>query len=97
MHIWMQERLKYKVLVLILSLLEMRETTGPESVILKRIMRSLPVNVLEKNMCRVFKMFKKIYKLEYTIESLEHINVDPSKMDAKDLNKLPQNYNDLIL
>ena len=97
MPVWMIERLKYKVLVLILSLLEMRETIGPEAIILQRIMRSLPVNVLEKNMCRVFKKFKKMYQMEYTIDSLEHINTDPLKIEPKDQKKLPENYFELLL
>ena len=44
-------------------------------------MRSLPVNVLEKNMCRVFKKLNKMYNTEYIIDCLEHINIDPIKLD----------------
>jgi len=58
---WQPARLQNKVLILVLSLLEMREIKGKNSII-RRIMRNLPVNVLERHMSKVFKKFNNIYQ-----------------------------------
>lgn len=63
---WMIARLQNKALILVLSLLEMREIKGKNSII-KRIMRNLPVNVLEKHMSKVYKRFTDIYKDKYLL------------------------------
>ncbi len=67
---WMVARLKYKTLVLILSLLEMRKDTG----VIRRILRSLPVDVVKKNLAHVWKVYKSMYGTKYVQESLGHVN-----------------------
>lgn len=81
----MVAHLQNKVLVLVLSLLEMREMKGKNSMI-KRIMRTLPIKVLERHMLKVYRKFNKIYGEHYLMDSLDHISVDPrdpSESDTK--------------
>ena len=79
----MVAHLQNKVLVLVLSLLEMREIKGKNSMI-KRIMRTLPIKVLERHMLKVYKKFNKIYGEHYLMDSLNHINVDPRDPSESD-------------
>ena len=66
---WMLARLKYKILILINSLLEMRSS----DVIIKRIMRTLPLEILQKNMVKVFRKYKKTYKNNYSMQAFKHV------------------------
>ena len=66
----MLERLKYKCMVLVSSLLELN--SDPNAI--KRILRSLPINVLKKNLIVIYKKHLKMYKkLGYNKESLGHV------------------------
>lgn len=49
LELWMIARLQMKCLILVLSLLEMRDVRENNSII-KRIMRTLPMNVLERHL-----------------------------------------------
>lgn len=46
MERWMLERIKYKSMVLVSSLLELNS----DSLAIKRIMRSLPIDILKDNL-----------------------------------------------
>ena len=67
---WMLSRLKYKVLILINSLLEMRTS----DTVIRRIMRSLPLEILKTNLVKVFRRFKKTHNLAYTMEAFKHVS-----------------------
>ena len=93
---WQPARLQNKVLVLVLSLLEMREIKGKNSII-KRIMRNLPMNVLEKHMSKVFKKFNNIYKSQYLMEAFEHLEVDPRQLEHKEKDTYAKQYFETII
>ena len=57
----MISRLQNKCLILILSLLEMRDVRQDPSII-KRIMPNLPLNVLSSHLVKVYKKFDYLYK-----------------------------------
>lgn len=66
----MLERLKYKCMVLVSSLLELNSDTSA----IKRILRSLPINVLRNNLITIYKKHEKMYKkIGYNKESLGHV------------------------
>ena len=81
---WMVVRLQNKCLILLLSLLEMRDLSNSLPLI-RRIMRSLPINVLEVHMAKTFKKFKAIYKDDYSMQSLNHLEEDPRVMEEEEL------------
>lgn len=70
---WMLERLKYKCMVLVTSLLELNS----DDMAIKRIMRSLPIEVLKENLISVYKKYHKMYGDEYTSDCVGHIYADP--------------------
>ncbi|CAD8066638.1 unnamed protein product [Paramecium sonneborni] len=85
---WMLERLKYKCMVLVSSLLELNSDTNA----IKRILRSLPINVLKKNLIIIYKKHQKMYKkLGYNKESLGHLEENPH------VSTKPPEYHELIL
>jgi len=65
---WMLARLKYKVLILVSSLFE-----RSSSAVIKRIMRSLPLDVLKKNLTKIYKKYKRMYGDNYAMEALKHV------------------------
>lgn len=65
----MLERIKYKVMVLVTSLLELNS----DSLAIKRIMRSLPIEILKKNLTQIYKKHKKLYGPTYTQDALKHV------------------------
>lgn len=65
---WMLARLKYKVLILVNSLLERSSKS-----VIKRVMRSLPLEVLKKNLLKIFKKYKELYGNTFVMESLKHV------------------------
>lgn len=65
----MLERLKYKCMVLVSSLLELNS----DHMAIKRIMRSLPIEVLKENLIGVYRKHRKMYGNAYTTESLKHV------------------------
>ena len=44
-------------------------------------MRNLPLNVLEEHLGKIYKKYELIYKNEYRIESLGHLEKDPREID----------------
>lgn len=67
---WMLERLKYKCMVLVSSLLELNS----DNTAIKRILRSLPIHVLRNNLITIFKKHEKMYKkIGYNKDSLGHV------------------------
>lgn len=75
----MVARLMNKILNLIISLLEGREIS-PSNNVLKRIMRNLPISLLERHAVIEFNKYTGIYKEKYEIQVLEHLNHDPRSM-----------------
>ena len=65
----MISRLKYKTMVLTTSLLELNTDDSA----IRRIMRSLPVDVLKENMISVYKNYKKEYGNRYARDAVNHI------------------------
>ena len=45
--------------------------------ILKRLMRSLPINTLEKLLLKNYKRFRNLYNNDYNINCLLHMEEDP--------------------
>jgi hypothetical protein len=72
----MVARIQNKILVLVLSLMEMREIKGKHSII-KRIMRNLPFNVLERHLAKVYKSVNTVYGDRYLMESFHHMEDNP--------------------
>lgn len=60
---WMLERIKYKCMILITSLLEMKQGFN----VVKRIIRSLPSEVLKTNLCDTYRRYKKKYGPELKV------------------------------
>ncbi|CAD8168125.1 unnamed protein product [Paramecium pentaurelia] len=76
---WQICRLMNKILNLIMSLLEGSEI-NQNNPILKRIMRNLPINLLEKHCVNEYNKYVKIYGDKYEIEALEHLSIDPFQL-----------------
>jgi hypothetical protein len=56
-------------MILVMSLLEQRRSDQ----IVKRIMRSLPMDVLKRNIAKIYKRYKKLYGDKYIPEALGHV------------------------
>ena len=54
---WMIARLQSKCLVLVMSLLEMRDVKTDKAGIIKKIIRNLPLYVLERHLDKMFKKY----------------------------------------
>lgn len=63
-----------------MSLLEGSEINA-HNPILKRIMRNLPINLLEKHVVNEYNKYFSIYREKYKIEALEHMIIDPNEID----------------
>ena len=86
MERWMLERIKYKSMVLVSSLIE----ENSESLAIKRIMRSLPIEILKQNIVSIYKNYQRMYPI-YSQEAFKHIDADPDDPD------LEPDYHELIL
>ncbi|KAL4462524.1 hypothetical protein ABPG74_000354 [Tetrahymena malaccensis] len=75
---WMKGRLQNKVLILVLSLLESREVKS-NCEIIKRIMRNLPLYVLQRHLIKIYKRFDILYQNKLNRSSLSHMEYDPRK------------------
>ncbi|CAD8131502.1 unnamed protein product [Paramecium pentaurelia] len=84
----MKAQLQNKILVLVLSLLENREIRGKNSII-KRIMRVLPMNVLERHLSKIYKKWFNKYTGDYNMQAFELL-----KIDAMELNEDGQENKD---
>lgn len=67
---WMLARLKYKIVTLLHSLLEMRSS---DTVIVKRIMRSLPLETLKTSLVKIYKNYKAKYGPTLVQKSLNNV------------------------
>jgi hypothetical protein len=74
---WMFARLKYKCSITLLSLLEARKSN--ETVI--RLIKSLNIDMLKRNIVDIFHMFQVKYKEDYSEELFLHFNQDPEGND----------------
>ena len=70
MQPWMLVRLKYKIMILTLGVLEMRK----DDAIIKRVIRAIPLDILKENMMQIYKDYKHIYKKSYTMDCLQHVS-----------------------
>ena len=57
-------------MTLVISLVEMKKDNS----VLKRIVRSLPLEILKQNIIWIYKKYKKLYGGIYTEECLNHVN-----------------------
>ena len=81
---WMISRLQNKVLNLIISLMEGREISDSNP-ILRRLMRNVTINVLENQISKIYKKFKKLYNDDYRLDCLEHMIKDPRELNSANL------------
>lgn len=58
----------------------MREIKGKNSMV-KRVMRNLPIKVLERHMSKVYKNFYLIYEDHYQMDCLDHMVGDPRTLE----------------
>lgn len=58
-----------------LSLLENREIKGKNSII-KRIMRVLPMNVLERHLSKIYKKWFNKYQGNFNMSAFDHVKLD---------------------
>lgn len=58
------------MMVLLVSLLEMNSS----NLVINRIMRSLPLFILKKNLIQIFRRFKKMYNNVYLMDAFGHVN-----------------------
>ena len=56
-------------MILVISLVELKT----DNTVIKKIMRSLPLEILKKNLQRIYKRHKKLYGNKYVKESLKHV------------------------
>ncbi|EGR30673.1 MIR domain protein [Ichthyophthirius multifiliis] len=85
---WMIYRMQNKCLILILSLLEMRYI-NENNIIIKKIMRNLPLSLLEPQLVEIYKLYQAAYGENYQEECLEYLSKDPkSIVDDKGQKKL---------
>ncbi|CAK81479.1 unnamed protein product (macronuclear) [Paramecium tetraurelia] len=78
----MKAQLQNKILILVLSLLENREIRGKNSII-KRIMRVLPMNVLERHLSKIYKKWFNKYTGDYNMQAFELLKIDPMDLDEE--------------
>ena len=69
----MYSRLKYKCSITMLSLLEARK----DNEIVNRMMKSLNIDVLKRNISDIFYLYQIQYKEQYLPEIFGHFNIDP--------------------
>lgn len=81
---WMLERIKYKCMILVTSLLEKKQGYN----VVKRIIRSLPLEVLKRNLCEIYRRYKKnhgsnISNLKLKKDALKKYEEDPEDKNNK--------------
>ena len=69
---YMIARLEYKIMILVLSLLEKRHIEKND-IILDRIQSSLSKDILEQKMTLIYMNIKKLYQKEYVIDCFLHV------------------------
>jgi hypothetical protein len=60
-------------------------------------MRNLPINVLERHMCKVYKKYSLVYQDKYLMDSLKHLEVDPRDLEAKERDSYHKKYFETVL
>lgn len=71
MKTWQFSRLKYKCSLALLSLLEARK----DNTNVQRMMKSLPVEILNRNLVDIYRLFKIQYKGEYKQDIFLHVKI----------------------
>ena len=69
---WQIARLKYKCSITLLSLLEARKDYNN----VYRMMKSLPMEVLKRNITDIYLLFETIYKGVYTNKAFLHVRIE---------------------
>lgn len=64
-------------MLLVISLVEMKKDNS----VLKRIIRSLPLEILKQNIITIYKRYKKFYKEKYIEECLKHVRNNNTKLN----------------
>ncbi|KRX06791.1 MIR motif [Pseudocohnilembus persalinus] len=80
---WKIERIKYKIMILVNSLLELNNNP----IVVKRIMRSLPLEVLKTNLIEIYQRYRDLYGDSYKYECLKHADLDDPEEDLYDTKK----------
>jgi len=70
----MISRLKYKCSITLISLLEARKDDD----IVKRMMKSLNMDILKRNMADIYHLYRDVGGNKYTPDLFLHFNVDPN-------------------
>ena len=70
----------------------MRDNKNDPYGICKKIIRTLPLEVLEGNLVKVYKKYAKIYMTEYRSDCLDHLNQDPRKLRDDELQEIKTKY-----
>lgn len=74
-------RLKYKCSITLISLLEARKDDD----IVKRMMKSLNMDILKRNMADIYHLFRDGGGNKYTPDLFLHFNIDPDPTDHRSL------------
>lgn len=67
--------------------MEKREINS-KNMILRRIMRSLPINTLEIHISKVYKKFNSLYQGNYVMKAFENINLNAEEDEEDDHPKM---------
>ena len=80
---WMLERIKYKCMILVCSLLESKQGQSQSEV--NRIIKSLPLETLKNNLSNIYRRYKKKYgdNLKLKKEALKKYEGDPNDRNNK--------------
>jgi len=68
---WQIAKLKYKCSITLMSLLEARKDNSN----VDRMMKSIPIEVLNRNLIDIYRLFKIQYKGEYKESIFQHVNL----------------------
>ena len=67
-------------MIMILSLLEGRT----DKLVIKRIYRQIPLDLLKRNLCTVYLRFKKLYGKKYTMKAFNHAEMEDDESDESE-------------
>ena len=65
-------RLQHKFMILIMGLLETRDLKDSD-IIMKRIVRSLPKELIEQKITHIYMQYRKLYDKKYIIQAFGHV------------------------
>jgi len=66
---WQLAKLKYKCSITLMSLLEARKNNSN----VDRMMKSIPIEILDRNLIDIYRLFKIQYKGEYKESIFQHV------------------------